>query len=170
MKRKVDPKTGEILEGELVAASEGERGEEQVIATLPCSTAEIKIAPGMDAAIQSLGDEAIRLSMYASNLTVTNLEEEKRATNDLVMCRDIFKQCGAGINLATFQWCLNEKREEYHLLMFSFNVKDCVCPVASDGKFRVSKCIKIGECDWKGNLIPKEETGGKGKRQARQAQ
>jgi len=70
---------------------------------------------------------------------------------------DIFVQCGAGVNLATFAWCLSEKRRDSdRLLMFSFNTKDAVCPVASDGKFRVSKCRKIGECDWKGNLLPKD--------------
>jgi len=34
-----------------------------------------------------------------------------------------------------------------------FDAKDAVCPLNSDGKFRVKKCKKMGECNWKGNLI-----------------
>ena len=67
---------------------------------------------------------------------------------------DVFVQCSTGIHLATLAWCLNNKQKETDkLLMFSFNVKDAICPVATDGKFRVKKCSKIGECDWKGNLL-----------------
>ena len=67
---------------------------------------------------------------------------------------DVNTLCSRGINLATFQWCLNNKQsDDNRLLMFSFNVKDAVCPIASDGKFRVRKCRKIGECDWQGNLM-----------------
>ena len=62
-------------------------------------------------------------------------------------------QCSQGIHLATFQWCLNQKEEGRRLFMFSFNVRDSVCPIGSDGKFRVRKCRKIGECDWQGNLM-----------------
>ena len=66
---------------------------------------------------------------------------------------DVYTQCSYGINLATFQWCLSEKQSGYRLLLMRFNIKDAVCPVASDGKFRVKKCTKIGEVDWNGNLI-----------------
>ena len=66
---------------------------------------------------------------------------------------DIKSQCSHGINLATFGWCINQFTDKSHrLLIFKFNVKDAVCPIGSDGKFRVSKCEKVGECDWKGNL------------------
>jgi len=66
---------------------------------------------------------------------------------------DVYTHCSHGINLATFSWCLNSFTDKsYRLFMFKFNVKDAVCPVASDGKFRVSKCTKVGECDWTGNL------------------
>src|SRR5574343_514009 len=67
--------------------------------------------------------------------------------------RDESVQCSQGIHLATFRWCLDNKQEGRRLFMFSFNVKDCVCPIGSDGKFRVRKCRKIGECDWQGNLL-----------------
>jgi len=73
-------------------------------------------------------------------------EVEKVDTNTNV-------QCSYGINLATFSWCLNNLTDKsYRLFMFRFNVKDAICPVGSDGKFRVSKCAKVGECDWNGNL------------------
>ena len=63
-------------------------------------------------------------------------------------------QCSYGINLATFQWCLNNReRETDRLFLFEFKFEDAICPIASDGKFRVKKCIKVSECDWKGNLV-----------------
>uniref|UniRef100_A0A6M3IZA8 Pentapeptide repeat-containing protein n=2 Tax=viral metagenome TaxID=1070528 RepID=A0A6M3IZA8_9ZZZZ len=70
---------------------------------------------------------------------------------------DVNTQCSYGINLATFSWCLNSFTDKsYRLFMFKFNVKDAVCPVGSDGKFRVKKCAKVGECNWQGNLVSKE--------------
>ena len=67
---------------------------------------------------------------------------------------DVSEQCGEGINLATLAWCLNNfKDKTYRLFMMRFDVKDAVCPVGSDGKFRVLKCSKVGECDWHGNLL-----------------
>lgn len=78
--RMYDPVTGEIL-----------KQEDFHTVDLPVGMALVKVAPGMDVTIQSLGEEALKLSMYANNLTVTNLEEEKRATNDLVMCRGMIK-------------------------------------------------------------------------------
>jgi hypothetical protein len=69
--------------------------------------------------------------------------------------RDVFAHCSSGINLATFAWCLNNKEDNYRLFLMKFRVdKDNVCvPVATDGKFRVAKCTKVGECDWNGNLL-----------------
>ena len=67
---------------------------------------------------------------------------------------DVNNHCSFGINLATFAWCLNEyTNKTRRLFMFKFNVKDAVCPVGSDGKFRVKKCTKVGECNWEGNLM-----------------
>ncbi len=67
---------------------------------------------------------------------------------------DVNRHCAKGINLATFQWCLFEKKsKDNRLLLMKFKVSDAVCPVASDGKFRVKKCTKVGEVDWNGNLI-----------------
>jgi len=67
---------------------------------------------------------------------------------------DVDTQCSYGINLATFAWCLNKFTDKSHrLFMFEFNIKDAVCPIDSDGKFRVKKCIKVGECGWDGNVL-----------------
>ena len=66
---------------------------------------------------------------------------------------DVHTRCSHGINLSTLQWCLNHKEIDYRLFMMSFKVADAVCPVASDGKFRVPECTKVGECDWNGNLL-----------------
>ena len=50
--------------------------------------------------------------------------------------------CGAGINVATKAWCLNNMSKSDHiLLLISYQAKDIVCvPYATDGKFRVRKC------------------------------
>ena len=77
--------------------------------------------------------------------------------------KDVNEQCSYGINLATYRWCLEAKQTtSQRLFMFKFNVSDCVCPVASDGKFRVRKCTKVGECDWKGVPMKQSATEGKG--------
>ncbi len=71
---------------------------------------------------------------------------------------DVKEQCGAGVNLATFAWCLNNRSSEtYRLFIMEFQASpgNICCPIASDGKFRVKKAKRIGECDWKGNLLPK---------------
>ena len=56
------------------------------------------------------------------------------------------ESCGAGINLATLDWCLSKYIEGYKILIAEFTKKDIVAiPIGSDGKFRVSKCKIIGE-------------------------
>jgi len=67
--------------------------------------------------------------------------------------KDLNEQCSYGINLATLAWCLTGKQEGYRLLLMKFKFKEAVCPIGSDGKFRVKSCSKVGECDWRGNLI-----------------
>ncbi len=46
----------------------------------------------------------------------------------------------------------------YRLLLMEFDANpDNVCvPIATDGKFRVSKAARVGECDWNGNLLTKK--------------
>jgi hypothetical protein len=56
------------------------------------------------------------------------------------------EQCGAGINLATLDWCINLWQKDYKILICEFEAKDIVAvPIASDGKFRVKKCKVIKE-------------------------
>ena len=75
--------------------------------------------------------------------------------------KDISEQCGSGINLATFAWCLNEKQDGSRLFLMSFKVNpENICvPIGSDGKFRVARCTKIDECDWTGNLLTTNARG-----------
>ena len=69
---------------------------------------------------------------------------------------DLYQQYSYGINLATLAWCLTVKENRYRLLLMEFDFADAVCPIGSDGKFRVKRCTKISECDWKGNLLTKK--------------
>lgn len=84
-----------------------------------------------------------------------NYLESKTVEGD-IFDTNPFEHCSHGINLATFQWALNNKNEGNRLLLMEFDVNpDNVCvPVATDGKFRVKKATRIGECDWQGNLLP----------------
>ena len=51
------------------------------------------------------------------------------------------RACGAGINLATLDWCIKEWRIGYKILLVEFTARDIVSiPIGSDGKFRVKKC------------------------------
>jgi hypothetical protein len=55
-------------------------------------------------------------------------------------------QCGAGINLATLDWCIRGWKEGFKILICEFTKKDIACiPIGSDGKFRVYKCRVVGE-------------------------
>ena len=61
---------------------------------------------------------------------------------------DITEQCGAGINLATLDWCIREWCEGYRILIAEFTAKDIAAiPTATDGKFRVHRCKIVGEKD-----------------------
>lgn len=56
--------------------------------------------------------------------------------------------CGAGINLATLDWCMKEWHEGYRILIAEFTAKDIAAiPIATDGKFRVHRCKIVGEKD-----------------------
>lgn len=56
--------------------------------------------------------------------------------------------CGAGINLATLDWCMRNWNAGYHILIAEFVAKDIACiPIATDGKFRVHRCKIVGEKD-----------------------
>jgi len=67
------------------------------------------------------------------------VEELKAETNEM-------KDCGAGINLATLDWCIKEWEKSYKILIAEFTKDDIACiPVSSDGKFRVYRCTIVGE-------------------------
>jgi hypothetical protein len=60
------------------------------------------------------------------------------------------EQCGAGINLATLDWCMKEWKEGYKILIAEFTAKDIACiPTGTDGKFRVHRCKIVREVDYK---------------------
>ena len=59
-------------------------------------------------------------------------------------------QCGAGISLATLDWCMREWQKGCRILVMEFTAEDIVSiPAATDGKFRVKKCKRVGEKDLK---------------------
>ena len=61
---------------------------------------------------------------------------------------DINKQCAAGINVATLDWCLREWCDGYRVLIVEFTAKDIAAiPTVTDGKFRLHKCKVVGEKD-----------------------
>ena len=56
------------------------------------------------------------------------------------------EQCGAGINLATLDWCIKHWQRGYRILIAEFTAVDIACiPIGGDGKFRVRKCKIVGE-------------------------
>ena len=68
------------------------------------------------------------------------------------------KDCAAGINLATLDWCLKEWKPGRKLLLCEFDKEDIVCiPIGSDGKFRVKACTPIKELSWKDYRVKVED-------------
>ena len=71
---------------------------------------------------------------------------------------DVAKHCGAGINLATLDWCLREWREGCRILIAEFTAADIAAiPTATDGKFRVHRCRIVAEKDLTGLVSRKKE-------------
>ena len=72
---------------------------------------------------------------------------------------DDTQNCGAGINIATLDWCMKEWQTGYRILIVEFTAKDIAAiPIATDGKFRVYRCKVVGEKDLTEiGLIPKSE-------------
>jgi hypothetical protein len=58
---------------------------------------------------------------------------------------DDLNQCGAGINLATLPWCLQNWRPGYRVLVAEFSAKDIAAIPVGDGKFRVKRCRIVRE-------------------------
>jgi uncharacterized protein YjbI with pentapeptide repeats len=81
-----------------------------------------------------------------------SVEVDKVDTNEDV-------QCGAGISLATLDWCLREHQSGYRILVCEFTAADIVAiPTATDGKFRVRGCKVVEEKDVAELLGAKEDT------------
>ncbi len=61
---------------------------------------------------------------------------------------DVAEDCGAGINVATLDWCLKEWRTGYRILRVAFTTDDIAAiPTATDGKFRLHRCRVVDEMD-----------------------
>ena len=61
---------------------------------------------------------------------------------------DVLTQCGAGINVATLDWCLHEWHQGWRVLVVEFVAADIAAiPTATDGKFRLHRCQVVGEKD-----------------------
>ena len=54
--------------------------------------------------------------------------------------------CGAGINVASLDWCLRNWTPGRRILLAEFVAADIACiPIASDGKVRLHRCTIVGE-------------------------
>ena len=71
---------------------------------------------------------------------------------------DESKDCGAGINLATLPWCLENRRPGHRILICEFTAKD-IAAIPDGGKFRVHKTKVVKEYDLAG-LLERESDGG----------
>jgi hypothetical protein len=59
---------------------------------------------------------------------------------------DPSEDCETGIHVGTLNWCLQQWREGYKILLVEFEAKDIACiPEASPGKFRLHRCTVVGE-------------------------
>jgi len=75
---------------------------------------------------------------------------------------DPLQDCGAGINVATMDWCLKNWQGGYRILVVEFTKDDIAAiPYGSDGKFRLKKCKVVREVDMRKELNwPQEEKKG----------
>ena len=61
---------------------------------------------------------------------------------------DCNEHCAAGISLATLDWCIKGWEPGNRILIMEFTAADIAAiPTATDGKFRVYRCTKVGEKD-----------------------
>ena len=55
-------------------------------------------------------------------------------------------ECGAGVNVATLDWCIKNWSTGRRILIVEFTAKDIAAiPTTSDGKFRLHRCKVVGE-------------------------
>jgi len=74
--------------------------EDQVLEPIKSATAVIKIAPGMNPDVVKLLNEVMIIKEYADKRVITSGEEDKNATNDLVLMRNLADK-------------IEDKRKEY---------------------------------------------------------
>ena len=56
------------------------------------------------------------------------------------------EECGAGINVATLNWCISNHKQGYRIFIVEFTADDIAAiPIATDGKFRIFRCKVVGE-------------------------
>ena len=61
---------------------------------------------------------------------------------------DASVDCGAGVNVATLDWCLREYQDGYSVRIVAFMAADIAAiPTGTDGKFRLHRCDVVGEKD-----------------------
>jgi len=85
----------------------------------------------------------LKSPMRTDSLITYEIGSTVQAKADTNEARD----CGAGINLATLPWCLNEHRKGHRILVCEFTAKDIAAIPNADGKFRVHKAKVIRELD-----------------------
>lgn len=67
---------------------------------------------------------------------------------------DETEDCGAGINLATMDWCLQAWERGCRVLIAEFTAQDIVAiPISTSGKLRVKRCQIVGEVDLR-KIVP----------------
>ena len=72
---------------------------------------------------------------------------------------DAANHYGAGINVATLDWCLRDWRPGWHIIVVEFGPEDIAAiPTGTDGKFRLHRCRVVGEKDLTGLVPAKEAT------------
>jgi len=80
--------------------------------------------------------------MYSPVQSVGKIKYEVGKEYEEKVDKDRLEDCGAGLNIASLEWCLRETAgniKDFKFIEVSFDPKDLIVPYFSDGKFRVSK-------------------------------
>ena len=68
------------------------------------------------------------------------------------------EDCGAGLHVATLDWCMREWQPTWRIILCEFQAEDLACiPLFTPGKFRVRKLTVIRELDLKEIGLIKDE-------------
>ena len=85
-------------------------------------------------------------SPISSPIKINYLETDTFAVNNADI--DPIELCGAGINVATLDWCVANWKAGWRILVMEFEAKDIACiPYTTDGKIRLHRCKRVGEVD-----------------------